>query len=186
MEIHTMKRTADGEFYGGLDPTTGVRIVSEFQLDGDCYVLVEVCTAAGPSLPNDLSGGTGAGYCEILGKTYTVVKCGPTLETRQELADLLTERELEVATLVALGRPNKQIADKLHISEWTVSTHLRRIFAKLSVHSRAAMIYRCAALIGTGYGKELSNSPGWSRKCLLYMACLPINLFAQFITLCSA
>ena len=51
-----------------------------------------------------------------------------------------------------MGRLNKQIADKLHISklhisEWTVSTHLRRIFAKLGVRSRAAMVYRCAPLV---------------------------------------
>ncbi|HUM91481.1 MAG TPA: LuxR C-terminal-related transcriptional regulator [Candidatus Competibacter sp.] len=46
-----------------------------------------------------------------------------------------------------MGRLNKQIADRLHISEWTVSTHLRRIFAKLGVRSRAAMVYRCAPLI---------------------------------------
>jgi DNA-binding CsgD family transcriptional regulator len=63
------------------------------------------------------------------------------------LSTLLSPRELQIATLVALGCPNKQIADKLHISEWTVGTHLRRIFAKLKVDTRAAMTYRCAALI---------------------------------------
>jgi DNA-binding CsgD family transcriptional regulator len=94
----------------------------------------------------------GVGHCEILGRTYTVVKCDCTGKTREELTDLLTERELEIATLVALGRPNKQIADKLHISEWTVSTHLRRIFAKLRVRSRAAMVYRCVALLGPAGG----------------------------------
>lgn len=62
-------------------------------------------------------------------------------------ATLLTERELQIATLVAQGRPNKQIANQLRISEWTVSTHLRRIFIKLGVESRAAMVYRCASLI---------------------------------------
>ncbi|HEY9645277.1 MAG TPA: LuxR C-terminal-related transcriptional regulator [Chroococcidiopsis sp.] len=64
-----------------------------------------------------------------------------------DLASLLTDRELQIATLVAMGRPNKQIAHQLRISEWTVSTHLRRIFIKLSVDSRAAMVYRCASLI---------------------------------------
>lgn len=64
-----------------------------------------------------------------------------------DLTTVLTERELQIATLVALGKVNKQIASELHISEWTVSTHLRRIFAKLGVSSRAAMVYRCASLI---------------------------------------
>jgi len=59
----------------------------------------------------------------------------------------LTQRELQIAALVAMGRPNKQIADVLHISEWTVSTHLRRMFSKLGVDTRAALVYRCAGLI---------------------------------------
>lgn len=64
-----------------------------------------------------------------------------------DLRAILSGRELQIATLVAMGCPNKQIANKLHISEWTVATHLRRIFAKLRVESRAAMIYQCATLI---------------------------------------
>jgi DNA-binding CsgD family transcriptional regulator len=64
-----------------------------------------------------------------------------------EIAGRLTGRELEIAVLVAQGCATKNIAFKLQISEWTVSTYLRRIFAKLDVDSRAAMVYRCAALI---------------------------------------
>ncbi len=49
--------------------------------------------------------------------------------------------------LVALGKANKQIARQLHISEWTVASYIRRIFNKLGVDSRAAMVYYCASLI---------------------------------------
>jgi DNA-binding NarL/FixJ family response regulator len=52
----------------------------------------------------------------------------------------LSPRELEVARMIAKGYPNKIIASVLEISVWTVSTHLRRIFAKLGVSSRAAMV----------------------------------------------
>ena len=45
------------------------------------------------------------------------------------------------------GKSNKQIAKKLKISEWTVSTHLRRVFTKLKVDSRAEMVYNCASLV---------------------------------------
>lgn len=62
-------------------------------------------------------------------------------------SDLLTKRELQIILLVANGKINKQIADHLKISEWTVSTHLRRIFAKLRVKSRAEMVYKCANII---------------------------------------
>jgi DNA-binding CsgD family transcriptional regulator len=56
------------------------------------------------------------------------------------LAALLSPREREIARMVGLGYTNKAIADVLDISLYTVSTHLRRIFAKLDVPSRAAMV----------------------------------------------
>ncbi|ELR99269.1 response regulator transcription factor [Gloeocapsa sp. PCC 73106] len=68
-------------------------------------------------------------------------------ENESQIADLLTPRELQIATLIALGRVNKQIAKQLKISEWTVATYVRRIFDKLGVDSRAAMVYRCYSLI---------------------------------------
>jgi DNA-binding NarL/FixJ family response regulator len=52
----------------------------------------------------------------------------------------LSPREQEIARLVAKGLPNKTIAAVLDISPWTVSTHLRRIFTKLGVSSRAEMV----------------------------------------------
>ena len=61
--------------------------------------------------------------------------------------ELLSARELQIVELVAHGKSNKQIAAKLKISQWTVSTHLRRIFIKLNVDSRAEMIYHCASLV---------------------------------------
>jgi DNA-binding CsgD family transcriptional regulator len=65
------------------------------------------------------------------------------------VATLLTARELQIASLVAMGHSNKQISRSLQISEWTVNSHLRRIFLKLGVDSRAAMVFRCASLLVT-------------------------------------
>ena len=64
-----------------------------------------------------------------------------------ELQQLLTPREQEIICLIAVGLPNKQIARRLDISVWTVSAHLRRIFIKLKVDTRAAVVYQCAKLI---------------------------------------
>ena len=55
---------------------------------------------------------------------------------------MLSPREEEIARMVAAGYPNKTIAAVLDISSWTVGTHLRRVFAKLGVSSRAAMVAR--------------------------------------------
>ncbi len=54
----------------------------------------------------------------------------------------LSPRELEIARMVTKGMPNKSIAKVLQISTWTVSSHLRRVFAKLGVNSRAEMVRR--------------------------------------------
>ncbi|NJN00097.1 MAG: response regulator transcription factor [Phormidesmis sp. RL_2_1] len=70
----------------------------------------------------------------------------PTL-TCETLLALLTTRELEIVCLIAFGLSNKQIASRLGISSWTVSAHLRRIFVKLHVDTRAAVVYQCAILI---------------------------------------
>ncbi len=52
----------------------------------------------------------------------------------------LSPREREIVRLVARGLPNKAIAQVLDISLWTVATHVRRVFAKLGVASRAEMV----------------------------------------------
>mgnify|MGYP000787786249 FL=1 len=54
-------------------------------------------------------------------------------------AALLTERELEVARLVAQGLLNKQIADRLSISLPTVKLHRGNAARKLGVRSAVAM-----------------------------------------------
>jgi DNA-binding CsgD family transcriptional regulator len=150
---YTMKLTAKKLGDEDVAQVPGVKIMSEFTLDGHDYYIVEENTAGTSSWLESLPEAIEVGHCEINGKTFRVMKRDVVLETDQELVEMLTERELEITALVALGWPNKQIADKLHISEWTVSTHIRRIFAKLGVHSRAAMVYRCTGLIGNGYSK---------------------------------
>jgi len=73
----------------------------------------------------------------------------PPAESAETQRDkvVLSPREEEIARMVAAGYPNKTIAAVLDISSWTVGTHLRRVFAKLGVGSRAAMV---ASLIKKG------------------------------------
>ncbi|NJM97349.1 MAG: response regulator transcription factor [Phormidesmis sp. RL_2_1] len=96
----------------------------------------------------------------VNGQLCSIVAIGDEKDKKDpiaaEIQALLTERELQIAALVAFGKVNKQIAKQLHISEWTVATYLRRMFAKLRVDSRAALVYRCAPLIRKF--QELSTS----------------------------
>ena len=75
---------------------------------------------------------------DVDGIKYYLVRCRLMLNDKISLSS----RELEVARLVAQGFPNKNIGKILKISPWTVATHLRRIFTKLSVTSRVAMVSR--------------------------------------------
>ena len=61
---------------------------------------------------------------------------GPRPSTRRHLAGL-TEREAEVARLVATGLTNREIADRLVVTEKTVSHHVSAVLGKLSARRRA-------------------------------------------------
>jgi two-component system response regulator NreC len=54
--------------------------------------------------------------------------------------DLLTTREREVLQLLAEGKNNKDVANLLHLSLYTVETHRSNIFQKLNLHSGAELI----------------------------------------------
>ena len=88
---------------------------------------------------------------EVDGVRCLLVSLEPTAEAEGEASQrgkiMLSPREEEIARMVAAGYPNKTIAAVLDISSWTVGTHLRRVFAKLGVGSRAAMV---ATLLKTG------------------------------------
>ncbi len=74
---------------------------------------------------------------EIDNIRYTLLSSHPKLNTCS-----FSPREQEIIRLVGKGLPNKVIANVLGISIWTVSTYLKRIFAKLGVTRRAAMVAR--------------------------------------------
>lgn len=89
-----------------------------------------------------LHAGVDRGLCALV--EHDGVRCAISVDA-VTASDGLSPRELEIARLVARGATNRMIASVLEISTWTVSTHLRRIFAKLGVASRAEMV---ATLLG--------------------------------------
>jgi DNA-binding NarL/FixJ family response regulator len=59
---------------------------------------------------------------------------------RDNLPDGLTQREVEVLTLIADGKSNSEIARELFISEATVKTHINNLFAKAGLRDRAQAV----------------------------------------------
>lgn len=78
----------------------------------------------------------------LAGQTYVspdaqrkLLEAGPATH-----GSLLTQREIEIVRLMAQEYANKQIADKLFISERTVESHRKNIFKKLNTHSAVGVI----------------------------------------------
>ena len=69
----------------------------------------------------------------------------------QRLKDLgITKRELEILELIAHGMSNREIAEKLFVSENTVKTHSTRLFDKLGAKRRTQAVQ---------FGKEMGLLP---------------------------
>jgi DNA-binding NarL/FixJ family response regulator len=58
------------------------------------------------------------------------------------LREALTERERQILDHVAEGMSNREIAESLHLSRWTIDTHIRHIYDKLAVSSRTQALRR--------------------------------------------
>jgi DNA-binding CsgD family transcriptional regulator len=79
-----------------------------------------------------------------------VPRAGPFVLNETRLGELgITPRELEILGLIAAGLSNRDIADRLCVSENTVKTHSRRLFDKLGAKRRtqAVQIGKASGLI---------------------------------------
>jgi len=88
----------------------------------------------------------------------------PKGQLKTVLEEKLCEREREIVAYVVHGFANREIANRLFISERTVSTHLVNIYEKLNVHSRAeltAMVRASDRIIEAGLrtGREPEFGP---------------------------
>jgi DNA-binding NarL/FixJ family response regulator len=78
----------------------------------------------------------------LLGRLSTEVmpldtkEAARTEKRRQEVLEVLTDRELEILNFLALGMSNQQISESLFLSVGTVKTHVHRIISKLGVSDR--------------------------------------------------
>jgi DNA-binding CsgD family transcriptional regulator len=87
----------------------------------------------------DIAEETGDGVAFVL--QHANVRCVLVVQSSADRPNL-SPRESQIAALIASGATNRLIASVLDISLWTVSTHIRRIFAKLGVNSRAELVAR--------------------------------------------
>src|SRR5437588_131874 len=79
----------------------------------------------------------------------------------------LTERELEIVSLLGAGHTVPEIATHLEISPHTVENHKRRIYVKLGVGNQIHAVYRATslALLQPDPASQPPRPPRWSRWC---------------------
>jgi DNA-binding NarL/FixJ family response regulator len=64
----------------------------------------------------------------------------------QGLVEVLTERQINILKLVSQGFSSKEIAEKLEITYYTVTTHIKNIYHKLQVNSRTEALHEALKL----------------------------------------
>jgi NarL family two-component system response regulator LiaR len=77
---------------------------------------------------------------KIIAKLLKRAMVAPVEE--HKASEILSERESEILKLVAMGMSNKDIAEKLVLSERTIKAHLTNVFNKLNVASRSEAIVK--------------------------------------------
>ena len=86
------------------------------------------------------SGATLVGRITSKGKNYLIYDADRDADETPSAAEILTRRELQIALLIGDGKCDKEIARQLGISGYTVREHIRRIFAKLQIGRRSAIV----------------------------------------------
>ena len=101
----------------------------------------------GPDLLRRLVGSTNAALAaqQAVSKAQSPQVVAPTPSSEPNAWTLLSAREVQVARAVSAGRSNKEVADKMFISERTVKAHLGAIFEKLGVRDRLQLVLRLSA-----------------------------------------
>jgi DNA-binding NarL/FixJ family response regulator len=99
-------------------------------------LIAEACAAVGDIEGAELARSAARRTFEALGAAPDLARLDKGAEAGRP--DGLTSRELEVLRVLAQGKTNRVIAEKLYISEKTVASHVSHIFTKLGVSTRAA------------------------------------------------
>lgn len=84
---------------------------------------------------------------QVVVREVTVRESGPFVLNERKLDELgITPREHEILGLIAQGLSNREIGEKLFVSENTVKTHSSRLFGKLEVSRRTQAVQKAKEL----------------------------------------
>lgn len=121
-----------------VSPSTRVLLIS-----GAGRISPNAARAAGAAgfVPKEWPAKEIAHAVQMVGRGMTVFR-----ELDEQPATRLSEREQEVLDLIASGATNREIAERLHLSPWTVKEYTGTVYRKLSVRNRAEAVQRAQRL----------------------------------------
>jgi len=102
-------------------------------------------SGAGNRFIREVLAACAAQACQVPQDAHTETSAGSVAGKPGEIS-VLTPREQELLSLVAVGLSNKEIASKLYIAVETVKTHLQRIYRKLDADGRISAVKRAEEL----------------------------------------
>lgn len=132
-----------------LTPATKVLILTTFDLDE--YVMDALNAGASDFLLKDASAPELLAAIRAVHRGDSVVAPAATRRLLQRVLplgqprshpslEMLSTREVEVLTHIAVGRSNTEIAEQLYLAESTIKTHINRILAKLNARDRVQLV----------------------------------------------
>lgn len=142
--------TATRELLGPGDVSTRIVILTTFDLDE--YVYDAISAGASGFLLKDTPADDLIRAVKIVANGEALLAPSVTRRLIERFAtetssyarapglDHLTERELDVLTLMARGRSNQEIAAELFLGETTIKTHVSRVLMKLDVRDRVQAV----------------------------------------------
>jgi DNA-binding CsgD family transcriptional regulator len=141
------------------DPVERTRTWPQFSIGKYCFVAIPHKEWSARQRSGEGNGELrSAGFVRLDGVRHVLVErqdFDGVSENSASISTMLTSRELQIAYSVADGKCDKVIAYDLGISEYTVREHMRRIFHKLNVSKRAALV---AQLIKTRFDYPVGAS----------------------------
>lgn len=140
-----LKKNPDAHILIATDVSEENTVMQSVEAGADGYILV---TDDAPRIADSLKvmAAGGAPVSPLIARSVLRALHSRNTAAPAPASDILSRRELDIMGLLAKGLTLTAIAEILSISEHTVTTHVKKIYKKLNVHSRGEAVYEARQL----------------------------------------
>ena len=140
-----LKKNPDAHILIATDVSEENTVMQSVEAGADGYILV---TDDAPRIADSLKvmAAGGSPVSPLIARSVLRALHSRNTAAPAPASDILSRRELDIMGLLAKGLTLTAIAEVLSISEHTVTTHVKKIYKKLNVHSRGEAVYEARQL----------------------------------------